>query len=298
MHLSEYQHLASETDQTRPEHDAEGIPAGTGAVVPLLGLAGEVGSLLTEYKKHLRDGTAYRIFREQIAEDLGDLLWYVASVSSRFGFDLDEIATQNLSKVRERWPSGSSRRFELYDEGFPADEQFPRQFQVKIEESRTGNRAEVRCIWDGRQIGNFLTDNAYEDDGYRFHDVFHISYAVMLGWSPILRKHMERKRRSRPEVDEVEDGGRATVLEETISALVFNYAQKHSYLDGVGSLDYHLLKTIRELVSGREVESRSLYEWEQAIVAGYRVWRLMRENGGGIVIGDLVRRTLEYAQEC
>ena len=157
-------------------------------------------------------------------------------------------------------------------------------------------RVEVGCIYGGKQIGNSLTDNAYEDDGYRFHDVFHLSYAAMLGWSPILRKHMDRKRRSRPEFDEIEDGGRSTVLEETISALVFNYAQKHSYLDGVGSLDYHLLKTIRELVSGREVESRSLYEWEQAIFAGCRVWRLVRENGGGIVTGDLVR-TLEYARE-
>ena len=154
MHLSEYQRLAIQTDQTRPEIDSGGIPAGPGMIVPLLGLAGEVGSLLTEYKKHLRDGTAYRIFREQIAEDLGDLLWYVASVSSRFGFDLDEIARQNLEKTEERWPGVGTRRFELYDEGFPADEQFPRRFQVRIEESRDGERAEVRCTWDGKQIGN------------------------------------------------------------------------------------------------------------------------------------------------
>jgi NTP pyrophosphatase (non-canonical NTP hydrolase) len=266
-------------------------------IVPLLGLAGEVGSLLTEYKKHLRDGTAYRIFREQIAEDLGDLLWYVASVASRFAFDLDEIARQNLEKTRERWPAEGTRRFELYDDGFPEREQFPRQIRIKLVESRDGERAEVRCIWEGQQIGNVVTDNAYEDDGYRFHDVFHISYAVMLGWSPILRKLMDRKRRSSPDMDHIEDGGRATVIEELIAALVFNYARKHSYLDGVGSLDYHLLKTIRELVSGREVASRSLFEWEQAILAGYRVWRLVRANGGGAVIGDLPARTLTYERD-
>jgi hypothetical protein len=70
--------------------------------------------------------------------------------------------------------------------------------------------------------------------------------------------------------------------------------RKHSYLDGPGLLDYHLLETIRKLVSGREVASCSPHEWEQAILAGYRVWRLVKENGGGIVIGDLIRRTLDF----
>jgi NTP pyrophosphatase (non-canonical NTP hydrolase) len=292
--LSEYQRLANETDQVPCSLDADGLPLGPGAMIPLLGLAGEVGSLLTQYKKHLRDGTAYKNFREQIAEDLGDLLWYVASASTKFGFDLTEIAGQNLHKIGKRWGGTGSAPSVLFDEEFPAAEQFPREFEVLIREARNGDHAEVACLWDGNQLGNFITDNAHEDDGYRFHDVFHMSYAVMLGWSPILRKHMDRKRRSRSEVDEVEDGGRATVLEETISLLVFSYARKHNFLDGVGSLDFHLLKMIQDLASGWEVGRCSAYEWEQAIFAGYRVWRQVRDNGGGIVQGSLKDRVLGY----
>ncbi|MFE9952953.1 hypothetical protein ACFYRJ_36575 [Streptomyces sp. NPDC005531] len=38
-----------------------------------------------------------------------------------------------------------------------------------------------------------------------------------------------RKRRSRPGIDETEDGGRAIAIEEGISALVFSYGSCHHY---------------------------------------------------------------------
>ena len=34
---------------------------------------------------------------------------------------------------------------------------------------------------DGKRVGDLLTDNSHDDDGYRFHDVFHYSNAVLLG---------------------------------------------------------------------------------------------------------------------
>lgn len=294
MHLSEYQSLARGTDQVPTEVDADGIPTGSGVLVPLLGLAGEVGSLLSEYKKHLRDGKAHRLFREQIGEDLGDLLWYVATVASKFGLDLGEIAAQNLVKTQERWPSAGAHPGDLFDEDYPLEERLPRQFEVELEQVLDGTRAEVRCLMNGKQIGNTVTDNAHEDDGYRFHDVFHFSYATILGWSPITRSLMQRQRRSNSNTDVVEDGGRAKVIEELISALVFDYARKHDYLADVRALDHHLLKTIKGLVADREVKVRPLYDWEQTILASYRVWRQVREHGGGIVVGDLATRKLDF----
>jgi hypothetical protein len=40
-------------------------------IVPLLGLAGEAGSLLSEYKKWMREGERYRPFTDQVAEEIG-----------------------------------------------------------------------------------------------------------------------------------------------------------------------------------------------------------------------------------
>ncbi len=294
MEFREYQLEASKTDQV-DEDDAKS------KLVPLLGLAGEVGSLLSEYKKFLRDGGAHQRFEEQVAEDLGDLLWYIANVASKFELDLDDISKRNLEKVKSRWPATSTAEqgslFEshdahLLDTTYPPAEQIPRQFEVSFSEVVDGESIKVVIRRDGVQVGDALTDNARYDDGYRFHDVFHLSYAAVLGWSPIIRKLLNVKRKSDESTDVVEDGARARIIEELVSQLVFGYAREHNFLNGINTLDYHLLKTIHSLVHDREVSCRSLYEWENAVFAGYRVWRQVYDLRGGTVRVDLVKKTL------
>ena len=116
MRLGEYQKRARETDQNPPRMDEGSADPDRREVIPLLGLVGEVGSLLSEYKKLLRDGKIHRSFREEVSEELGDILWYVANVADKFGLDLEEVAATNLTKVKDRWlPPPDQRR--LYDEG-------------------------------------------------------------------------------------------------------------------------------------------------------------------------------------
>ena len=254
MDFTEYQTNAVKTDQVGADDERSKL-------VPLLGLAGEVGTLLSEYKKYLRDGGAHERFHDQVAEDLGDLLWYIANVATKFDLDLGQVASSNLEKVRGRWPVKASEaqanlfdnsRDHLLDELYPEHEQLPRFFEVTFEEFQTGDSITVVIERDGSPIGDALTDNAPEDDGYRFHDVFHLSYAAVLGWSPIIRKLLKVKRKSEEKADEVEDGPRARIIEELISQLVFQYAREHNFLDGIKTLDYHLLKTIHSLVQDRE----------------------------------------------
>src|SRR5713101_6784923 len=96
MDFDEYQSEAAATDQ---------LPNGSerSLLVPLLGLAGEVGSLLTEYKKRARDGADYSTFQSRVAEELGDVLWYLANLTSKAGLSLGEVAAHNLAKARNRW---------------------------------------------------------------------------------------------------------------------------------------------------------------------------------------------------
>ncbi len=285
MDFSLYQEEAEKTDQA-PGRD------GSAVMVPLPGLAGEVGSLLAEYKKFLRDGPAHRLFLEQIAEDLGDILWYVSNVATKFGLELEQIANANLVKTRDRWPVGPAPEYRLYDEAYPDDQRLPRRFQVLFSEVLESGRKRVLLTVDGEPMGNRLTDNAYEDDGYRFHDVFHLSYAAILGWSPVSRAGLRRKRRKDSVVDEVEDGGRAVVVDEAISAFVYDYARKANYLENVEAIDYHLLKAIKSLTAEVEVKTRTYGDWERAILDGYRVWRTIRHNRGGIVSVDLINRSI------
>jgi hypothetical protein len=145
-------------------------------------------------------------------------------------------------------------------------------------------------------MGDPLTDNAHQPDGYRFHDVFHLACAAVLGWSPVIRKHLKRKRRSNPNVDEVEDGGRAIVTEEGISALVFAYAVDHNALEGVRSVEYDLLKAIRIMTSSFEVSICTTGEWERAILMGYEAWKQVEQHQGGQVDLDLDQRTIRFVR--
>jgi len=292
VNFREYQTQAMITNQ---------IPAieGTELIVPLLGMVGEVGSLLTEYKKHLRDGNAHKLFKEGIEEELGDLLWYIANVATKFDLSLDLVAGNNLKKCRDRWgwrgatDAGAKMRF---DSLFPENERFPSQFTVEFTETRENASVKMRAFIDACQVGDDLTDNSYSSDGYRFHDVFHFAYAAILGWSPVTRQILgRRKRRSDSKVDEVEDGGRAKAIEEGISALVFGYAKDHSFLEGVNTLDYQLLRTIKNMTSHLEVSQCSLGEWEKAILEGYSVWRQVEKNRCGNILVDLDARSIVYS---
>ena len=145
----------------------------------------------------------------------------------------------------------------LLDQEYPRREQIPRRFRIQFEELIAGEKLKVGLSRSGQAVGEDLTDNAYYDDGYRFHDVFHLAYAAVLGWSPVTRKILKCKRRSNNVVDEVEDGGRAIVIEEAISAFVYDYARKHDFLRAVPGLDCNLLKTIKSLTADLEVRVRT-----------------------------------------
>ena len=290
MDINFYQKQALKTDQV-PGNSEEELNASI--VVPMLGLAGETGQLLSEYKKHLRDGDAHRLFKDRVAEELGDILWYVSNVASKFGLELDDVAERNLVKVRARW-GASGPSLPARDEGLPEGERLPRKMTVILAEEGSSARPKVRLTVDGEAIGSPLGDNAYDPDGYRFHDVFHLAYAAILGWSPNLRAFLKRKRRSKPLLDEVEDGGRARIIEEGISALVFDYARVHNYFDGIGEIDYQLLRTIQSMTSHLEVSNVSAADWEKAILKGFEIWRKVLSNRGGQILVNLDTREISY----
>ena len=289
MELNEYQRLANQTDQQPEEGNLESDPRII--LVPLLGMAGEVGELLGEHKKWLRDGDSYKLFPERVKEELGDLLWYLSNVATKHGLTLEDVADFNLSKTGRRWqPVGASTgQRKLFDEDFPPSERLPRQMDISIKEE---SGIAITTI-DGAKYGDPLTDNRYEDDGYRFHDICHLSYASVLAWSPTMRALMRRKRKSDPKVDEVEDGGRAIVIEEGISAMVFSYAERRNFLEGAEGLNYDLLRTIKDMTSHLEVSARTEGEWERAIMTGFDIWRQVKARSGGRIHADLERGTIE-----
>ncbi len=96
MDLNEYQVKARET--------AFYPNVGRNPIYPTLGLSGEAGEVADKVKKVLRDknGSFDLLSKESIKLELGDVLWYVAQLSSELGFELEEIASANLEKLLSR----------------------------------------------------------------------------------------------------------------------------------------------------------------------------------------------------
>lgn len=268
--------------------------------IVMLGLVGEVGSLSTEYKKKLRDGEKYALFEEKLIEELGDVIWYLTSIATIEDIPLSKILEFNLRKTQERWADlEKNRQLELegefFDDEFDDNEQFPREFVAEFKEGVDKNGKEcVDIVVNGQKFGSPIRDNHYVDDYYRYHDIFHFSYVTVLGWSPTSRGLMKLKRRSNEKTNEIEDGGRAIVIDEAISALVFEHARLHSFYDGVTTLDEKLLQTIKLLTGHLEVKSSTPKEWERAILLGFEVWRKMREAKEGRVICNLHEKTMIF----
>lgn len=383
--LDEFQKWTLRTDQNRR-------PGVEGLGFVMLGLFGEVGSLLSELKKKQRDEDSYIAYHDSVLEELGDVLWYFANAAERVGLalstiadrvpaklgdwdysgkstrrhfsdlqkpqdeligpiaselverrlltlagkvgllldhyasgelhtngdafaadivqlfrellaaaddasvSLNEAAQRNIEKTFGRWPNERNWP-SLYDEDFDQDEQLPRRIEMRFKEKTTDDgRTYVLQQCHGINIGDRLTDNRIPGDDYRFHDVFHLSYAAILGWSPVLRALFKVKRKSRPEIDENQDGARAILIEEGIATWIFNHGISNHDFRSVQSLEYSLLKAIRKLVSGYEVEDRPLWQWEMAILEGFRVFREITkpQNRGGLVIADLINHTIEF----
>lgn len=297
LSFRDYQAAAKATDQAPVTDD----PDRRGLMIPLLGLAGEAGSLLTEFKKWLRDGERYRPFADQASEEIGDILWYLSNIATKLNLDLEEVARENLGKIRDRWgsvrpgqktlPSMGLRR---YDDGYPPAEQLPGQITAEFRMVPEGVREKLEVMVDGEPCGDRLTDNAHVNDGYRFHDVFHLTCAVLLGWSPVLRKLKACKRKSELMVDEVEDGARARITEEAISAVVYGFAKDYQLFEGVDSVEYALLRTIQMMARPFEVHDRTPHEWQTVILTAFRVWRDMIRHNGGVFVGDANTGVVDY----
>lgn len=204
-----------------------------------------------------------------------------------------DVARANLRKARGAFlePQPGDLVELDFDNEFGAEEQLPREFKIRVNQRGSGKSY---LQWNGVFIGDPLTDNIADRDGYRFHDVFHFANAAILHWSPVMRALIRHKRKSKPRFDEEQDSGRAIVVEEGIAAWIFSRAKELNFFEGQKTVSLGILKTIGEFVSGYEVEKCPLKLWEKAILEGYGVFRLIKANQGGWILGNREQRTINY----
>lgn len=275
-------------DLQRPAASLSGPTASEAVEHRLLALAGKVGHLLENWSSGRIAAN-----RDVLSADLVEIFRALLVAADDAEVSLDEAARRNIAKTLGRWPDALDWG-PLFDDDYPPEEQLPRRLTMIFRERMVGGRPYVVQQLNGVNIGSRLTDNRLEPDDYRFHDVFHLAFAAVLGWSPTLRALLKLKRKSRPEIDENEDGARAGIIEEGISTWIFNHGVRNADFRNVDTLDYGLLKAVHELVRGYEVEARPLWQWERAILEGFRIFRELKAHRGGAVAIDLHRRDITF----
>lgn len=100
MELNEYQRLASRT--LNPDQGMRNM-----LVNGALGLAGESGEAADLVKKHVFHGHDLDV--RDLADELGDVLWYISQIATSQGLTMEQIARRNITKLQERYPDGFVR---------------------------------------------------------------------------------------------------------------------------------------------------------------------------------------------
>jgi NTP pyrophosphatase (non-canonical NTP hydrolase) len=113
MNPNDYQKLAARTECSQlssrariwgPGYNASKEEAykPTRLLHSVLGMSGEVGELAGNIEKWLYYGQDYD--GNNLKEELGDLLWYIAEMSNAAGFRLSDIMEANIRKLKQRYP--------------------------------------------------------------------------------------------------------------------------------------------------------------------------------------------------
>lgn len=108
---------------TLDEYEAEALEHALyddDVIYPVLGLVSEAGEVADKFKKLLRDEQFELPFddvavsmtyeeRYEVAQELGDVLWYVTALANDLNFSLEEVAEANLRKLEGRSKRGTIR---------------------------------------------------------------------------------------------------------------------------------------------------------------------------------------------
>ena len=97
MTIHEYQNLAMRT--LNPDLSRKDV-----LINSVMGLCGESGEAIDIVKKWLAQG--HELDKERLAQELGDVAWYLAEAATALEIPLESIFRGNLEKLKKRYPEG------------------------------------------------------------------------------------------------------------------------------------------------------------------------------------------------
>jgi NTP pyrophosphatase (non-canonical NTP hydrolase) len=98
MNTDDYQDAVQRTCVTTDREDT--------IKLALIGLQDELGEIAGPCKKHLWHG--HDIDLSHVQEEIGDLMWYLATLCNALHISLSDTLIQNVAKLAARYPDGFS----------------------------------------------------------------------------------------------------------------------------------------------------------------------------------------------
>jgi NTP pyrophosphatase (non-canonical NTP hydrolase) len=96
MEIKEFQELVKRTANIKVSGDMQLFDY-------TLGLVGEAGEVADCIKKAIFHQV---VMDKKTKEEMGDLLWYIASLCNLYGWKLSDILDENIEKLKKRYPNG------------------------------------------------------------------------------------------------------------------------------------------------------------------------------------------------
>lgn len=104
--MNEYQRLAARTIN-------QGLNKEEQLRHALHGMVGEIGEIHSIYQKQYQ---GHEIDEVELKKETGDLLWFIAEFCTANGWNLADIANQNIAKLVLRYPEGFEAERSLHRE--------------------------------------------------------------------------------------------------------------------------------------------------------------------------------------
>lgn len=101
MTFDEYQRQALTTAQSAHEPLME-------QTIWAMGVAGEAGEVVEKWKKIVayKEGKITPDDLDELAKELGDVVWYIAVMAHSLGLSFDDIMNRNVEKLKSRKARG------------------------------------------------------------------------------------------------------------------------------------------------------------------------------------------------
>ena len=95
-------------DEYQKKALATALPSAKSLTYTALGLNGEAGEVADKIKKWIRDNNSEeeKLDKAALADEIGDILWYLAMMSNMIGYNLGDIAKMNNDKLASRMERG------------------------------------------------------------------------------------------------------------------------------------------------------------------------------------------------